>query len=293
MSVVNDTNKDHVLSYEGLEDVVAKIKNTFVRNTKQASEVELGLIKALDNPDVQLNELQGHDAEGNNYPVQIISDGTAFVNMPKPETVTVVDEKVKNEAITDTTKPYFLLGQSAQNTTSKAGTDANCYIKEGSIYSSCNKVLTEANLEDIERAPRDESTWSYVHFDSDGFMGVDVPTIPEALKNPNALTIQANGTTIDSYDGSSAKTVNITAANLGLSNVFDYKGITTTPISDGSTTKPIVINDESYTQKVGDVVIVNGDTDKEYFWNGTKWEELGRTIDLSGYATTSQLQINQ
>ena len=118
----------------------------------------------------------------------------------------------------------------------------------------------------------------------------DIPTIPEALKNPNALTIQANGTTIDSYDGSSAKTVNITAASLGLSIVFDYKGITTSQISDGSTIKPIVIDDSNYTQKPGDVVIVNGDTDKEYFWNGTKWEEIGRTIDLSGYATTSQLQ---
>lgn len=185
MSVVNDTNKDHVLSYEGLEDVVAKIKNTFVRNTKQASDAELGLIKALDNTDVQLNELQGHDPDGNNYPVQIISDGTAFVNMPKPETISVVDEKVKNEVITDTTKPYFLLGQPSQNITGKAGTDENCFIKDGAIYSSSTKVLTEANLEDSERTQRDDNTWSYVHFDSDGFMGVDVPTISNPDWNTN------------------------------------------------------------------------------------------------------------
>lgn len=95
MSIVNDTNKDHVLSYEGLEDVVAKIKNTFVRNTKQASEVELGLIKALDNPDVQLNELQGHDSDGNNYPVQITSDGMAFVNVPETEIPEVVIPEIK------------------------------------------------------------------------------------------------------------------------------------------------------------------------------------------------------
>ena len=221
MSVVNDTNKDHVLSYEGLEDVVAKIKNTFVRNTKQASETELGLIKALENPDVQLNELQGHDPDGNNYPVQIISDGTAFVNMPKPETVSTVDEKVKNEAITDGTKPYFILGQPSQNITSKAGTDANCYIKEGSIYSNSTKVLTEANLEDPERVQRDDNTWRYIYFDFDGFMGVDVPTIPESLKNPNSLTIKGNGTTIDTYDGSVAKTVNITASSIGAASIGD------------------------------------------------------------------------
>jgi ribosomal protein S19 len=308
--------------------------------------------------------------------------------------ISVIDEKVKNEAIIDTTNPYFLLGQSAQNTTSKAGTDANCYIKEGFIYSNSTKVLTEANLEDTEPVQRNDNTWSNVKLDTDGFMGVDVPTIPtslknphsltiqgngttidsydgssaktinitpdnigaaptshkhskseitdfptslknpysltiqgngvtltngvyngsasktvnitpvsigaasisdiptipESLKNPNALTIQANGTTIDSYDGSSAKTINITPASLGLSIIFDYKGVTTSNISDGSTTKPILIGGSNYTQKPGDVVIVNGDTDKEYFWNGTIWEEIGRTIDLSGYATMSQLQ---
>lgn len=36
----------------------------------------------------------------------------------------------------------------------------------------------------------------------------DVPTVPTALKNPNALTIKIGGTTI-TYDGSAAKTVTI------------------------------------------------------------------------------------
>jgi hypothetical protein len=36
-------------------------------------------------------------------------------------------------------------------------------------------------------------------------------TIPTSLKNPNALTIQGNGTTTATYDGSAAKTVNIKA----------------------------------------------------------------------------------
>ena len=95
MSIVNDTNKDHVLSYEGLEDLIAKIKDTFVRKNKYATESELGLIKALDNPDVQLNELQSHDPDGNNYPVQIISDGTAFVNVPETKIPDVVTPEIK------------------------------------------------------------------------------------------------------------------------------------------------------------------------------------------------------
>lgn len=44
---------------------------------------------------------------------------------------------------------------------------------------------------------------------------VDAITIPTSLKNPNAITIQGNGTTIDTYDGSAAKTINITPSNIG------------------------------------------------------------------------------
>lgn len=41
------------------------------------------------------------------------------------------------------------------------------------------------------------------------------PTIPSALKNPNALTISLNGTSQGAYDGSAAKSFNITAASVG------------------------------------------------------------------------------
>ena len=41
------------------------------------------------------------------------------------------------------------------------------------------------------------------------------PTIPTSLKNPNALTIQANGTSLGTYDGSAAKTFNLTYSNVG------------------------------------------------------------------------------
>ena len=40
--------------------------------------------------------------------------------------------------------------------------------------------------------------------------------IPTSLKCPYALTIQQNGTTLDTYDGSAAKTVNITATSVSL-----------------------------------------------------------------------------
>ena len=44
-----------------------------------------------------------------------------------------------------------------------------------------------------------------------------IPTVPSTLKNPYSLTIQGNGTTLTNgtYDGSAAKTVNITASSIG------------------------------------------------------------------------------
>lgn len=46
-----------------------------------------------------------------------------------------------------------------------------------------------------------------------------ITDFPASLKNPTALTIQTNGTTAAIYDGSAAKTVNITKSNIGLGNV--------------------------------------------------------------------------
>lgn len=46
-----------------------------------------------------------------------------------------------------------------------------------------------------------------------------ITDFPTSLKNPTALTIQTNGTTAATYDGSAAKTVNVTKSNIGLGNV--------------------------------------------------------------------------
>lgn len=42
-----------------------------------------------------------------------------------------------------------------------------------------------------------------------------LPAYPSALKNPTALTISLNGTSQGAYDGSAAKSINITAASVG------------------------------------------------------------------------------
>lgn len=44
---------------------------------------------------------------------------------------------------------------------------------------------------------------------------ISLPAYPTALKSPTAITIQANGISLGSYDGSTAKTFNLTYANVG------------------------------------------------------------------------------
>ena len=50
--------------------------------------------------------------------------------------------------------------------------------------------------------------------------------IPTALKNPNAMTLQINGTSQGTYDGSAAKTYNVSKESLGLDNVENKSSAT-------------------------------------------------------------------
>ena len=117
----------------------------------------------------------------------------------------------------------------------------------------------------------------------------DLTDKPESLKNPESLTIQANGTTLDTYDGSSAKTINITASDLGLSSALKYCGITTTTLTDGASTNPVKINNTDHTATQGCVVFYG---DKEFIFNGSIWEEFGYPVDMSSYATTTWVDTN-
>ena len=80
---------------------------------------------------------------------------------------------------------------------------------------------------------------------------------PTSLKNPHALTVNVNGTTT-AYDGSSAKSVEITAEKLGLSSAMKFGGIVTSLPS---------------TSTAGTVVLMDN---KEYVYDtSNNWVELG------------------
>ena len=63
-----------------------------------------------------------------------------------------------------------------------------------------------------------------------------------------------------------------------------YRGVTTTALTDGSTTNPITIKGESYTAQVGDLVIYQAANkpDREFIWNSSSWDEFGIGIGTLG-----------
>ena len=78
-----------------------------------------------------------------------------------------------------------------------------------------------------------------------------------------------SGTTYDLHD----------ARVDSLENFTEYLGVTTTALSDGSTTNPITINSKSVTAKKGNIVLYgNG----EFIFDGTTWNAFG---DLSALGT--------
>ena len=50
-------------------------------------------------------------------------------------------------------------------------------------------------------------------------------------------------------------------------------GVTTTALTDGDTTNPIVVNSENVTAKLGGMASYSG---SEFVWNGSAWQELGK-----------------
>lgn len=99
-----------------------------------------------------------------------------------------------------------------------------------------------------------------------------------ADKVANALTLQIGGTTKATFDGSSAKTFNVTTADLGLSSAMHFIGAATVAITEDSKTDPKITGYTFTNAQKGDVVLYNH---LEFVWDGTKWEKLG---DDSSYA---------
>lgn len=87
--------------------------------------------------------------------------------------------------------------------------------------------------------------------------------------------------TLPVYNPSTGTTTEVTfdikdatarAAISGLGNALKWVGVTTTELTDGSTTTTIVIAGESHTAETGDVAQYDGE---EFVFNGSSWQSLG------------------
>ena len=88
-----------------------------------------------------------------------------------------------------------------------------------------------------------------------------------------------SGSSYDLKDAGARK--DIEDLKSSLTGAMHYEGITTTALTDGSTTNPITVDGKSVTVVAGAVAIYG---EKEYVWNGSKWQEFGSTGSLKALA---------
>ena len=116
-------------------------------------------------------------------------------------------------------------------------------------------------------------------------------TSQAAITTSGTISIATGGVTNDMLANDWIKIGNTTKhlgetfslADLGIAAAMNFKGTTTTNLTDGDGTSPISIGGSDYTPVNGDVVLNGG---KEFVWTGTAWEELG---DESSWALSNDV----
>lgn len=126
---------------------------------------------------------------------------------PVATTYTLGKSVPADAVFTDTNTHYAsknVVGLStATSNTASALTNGNVYINsvENGAVTSAHKISGTGT--------------TTVTTDANGNILINSTAHPTSLKNPNAITISLNGTSQGGYDGSEAKNINITPANIG------------------------------------------------------------------------------
>lgn len=108
---------------------------------------------------------------------------------------------------------------------------------------------------------------------------VSLPAYPTALRSPNALTISLNGKSQGGYDGSSAKSINITPSSIGAALSSDLSKYV---LKSGDTiTGNLAVNGEIDCNVIGENV--NDAHDGDSPWYGIRFTSGASGMDISGY----------
>lgn len=124
------------------------------------------------------------------------------------------------------------------------------------------------------------------------------PTIYEmTLPSGNAYYLEDNevrGWIGDGTTSGAEKRISTLETDVSkLANATHWLGVTSTTLTDGATTNPITINEQSVTAVNGDIVQDGNGT--EYIFNGTAWQALGSsvgTLKAFAYADTGTVTIS-
>lgn len=148
------------------------------------------------------------------------------------------------------------------------------------------KVEKAAEATKADSATTAEKVAKTLKFGAKSYDGSTEQTITATDINKD-LTLQINGTTKVTYNGSAAGTFNITASDLGLSKTMNFLGTSSTKITDHGVEEPTISNEVIIVSKLnnGDVVLYNH---LEFVWDGSKWEKLG---DESSYALKDHIPV--
>lgn len=74
-----------------------------------------------------------------------------------------------------------------------------------------------------------------------------------------------------------------------------FLGVTTTPLSDGANTNPIMIDDSAVTATNGDIAIYTTESEgtREFIFNGTRWFEFGDLSTLGQLAYKNRIVVEK
>lgn len=169
-----------------------------------------------------------------------------------------------------TTNPVYVNGSNAVYHGGNKPTKSDVGLANVDNTSDLNKPISTAT----QTALDGKANSSHTHTKS------QITDMPTSLKNPNALTINLNGTSQGDYDGSSAKSINITPSSIGASatsHTHDDRYYTETECNTKFATK-----DELSASGNGDMLKSVYDTDGDGVVDKATKLATARTIALTG-----------
>lgn len=157
-------------------------------------------------------------------------------------------------------------------------------------------ITTKINALDVDEPSASGTSTSFIATakQTDGKIVVtkkNLPTASTSVAGIAKLGVTGGAATFDAVNALSTtvgtNTTEIAALKTAVSGGVHFIGVTTTAISDGSTTSSIAISGKSsnVTAATGDIVLYGN---KEYIWTGSAWKELGD----QGRIATLETKVN-